>query len=56
MSRRHMACPPVSFSVPQKPGREIDAENEEWLKELAQKYQVSVQALTHRINNLVDLY
>lgn len=32
---------------------EIDIEDEEDLKELADKYQVSVQALTHRITNLL---
>jgi Zn-dependent peptidase ImmA (M78 family) len=36
-------------------GREIDVENERDLKELAQRYQVSVQSLTHRITNLIDL-
>ncbi len=34
--------------------REIDVENEQELKELAQRYQVSVQSLTHRITNLID--
>ena len=32
---------------------DIDIEDERDLKELAQKYQVSVQALTHRISNLL---
>jgi len=32
---------------------EIDVEDEEELKDLADKYQVSVQALTHRITNLL---
>ncbi|OCK55076.1 ImmA/IrrE family metallo-endopeptidase [Bradyrhizobium sp. LMTR 3] len=32
----------------------IDIEDEEQLKELADKYQVSVQALTHRITNVLD--
>lgn len=32
---------------------DIDVEDEEELKELAQKYQVSLQALTHRITNLM---
>jgi len=32
---------------------DIDIEDEEQLKELAGKYQVSVQALTHRITNLL---
>ena len=36
---------------------DIDIEDEEELKELADKYQVSVQALTHRITNLLkDLF
>ena len=34
----------------------FDVENEQELKELAQKYQVSVQALTHRITNLIELF
>jgi Zn-dependent peptidase ImmA (M78 family) len=34
--------------------RPIDVENEEAIRELAQKYQVSVQAMTHRITNLLD--
>jgi Zn-dependent peptidase ImmA (M78 family) len=34
--------------------RDIDVENEQELKELAQRYQVSVQSLTHRITNLLD--
>jgi Zn-dependent peptidase ImmA (M78 family) len=33
---------------------DIDIEDEEELKELADKYQVSVQALTHRITNLLN--
>jgi Zn-dependent peptidase ImmA (M78 family) len=33
---------------------EIDVENEQELKQLAQRYQVSVQSLTHRITNLID--
>jgi Zn-dependent peptidase ImmA (M78 family) len=32
---------------------EIDMENEEELKELANRYEVSVQALTHRVTNLL---
>jgi len=36
--------------------RNIDAEDEDELKQLAQKYQVSVQALTHRITNLLDVF
>ena len=32
---------------------EFDIEDDEELKELADKYQVSVQALTLRINNLM---
>jgi Zn-dependent peptidase ImmA (M78 family) len=35
---------------------EIDAEDEDWLKELAQKYRVSVQAMTLRINKLLDFF
>jgi Zn-dependent peptidase ImmA (M78 family) len=34
--------------------RPIDVENEQDLKQLAQRYQVSVQAMTHRITNLLD--
>jgi Zn-dependent peptidase ImmA (M78 family) len=34
--------------------RDIDVENEQELKELAKRYQVSVQSLTHRITNLLD--
>lgn len=36
--------------------RAIDAENEQDLKQLAQRYQVSVQAMTHRITNLLDYF
>jgi Zn-dependent peptidase ImmA (M78 family) len=36
--------------------RGIDAENEQELKQLAQKYQVSVQAMTHRVTNILDLF
>jgi Zn-dependent peptidase ImmA (M78 family) len=36
--------------------RGIDAENEQELKELARKYQVSVQAITHRITNILNLF
>lgn len=32
----------------------IDPEDEETIRELAQKYQVSVQAMTHRISNILD--
>lgn len=32
----------------------IDVENEAEIRQLAQKYQVSVQAMTHRITNLLD--
>lgn len=32
----------------------IDVENEEAIGELARKYQVSVQAMTNRITNLLD--
>ena len=32
----------------------IDVEDEEEIRKLAQKYQVSVQAMTHRITNLLD--
>lgn len=32
----------------------IDIEDEDAIKELAQKYQVSVQAMTHRITNVLD--
>ena len=32
---------------------DIDIEDDEELRELADKYQVSVQALTHRINDLL---
>jgi len=34
--------------------RNIDIEDEDDIKELAQKYQVSVQAMTHRIANLLN--
>lgn len=34
----------------------IDVENEQELKELALKYQVSVQALTHRVTNLIEFF
>jgi len=34
--------------------REIDIEDESALKELALRYQVSLQAMTHRIRNLLD--
>ncbi len=34
--------------------RDIDVENEEDIKELARKYEVSLQAMTHRITNLLD--
>ena len=34
--------------------RPIDVENEEAIRELARKYQVSIQAMTHRITNLLD--
>lgn len=33
---------------------DIDIENEEELKDLAERYQVSIQALTHRITNLLS--
>lgn len=33
---------------------DIDVENEEEIKKLARKYEVSVQAMTHRITNLLD--
>lgn len=33
---------------------EFDMENDDLLKELAKKYQVSVQALTHRVTNLLQ--
>jgi Zn-dependent peptidase ImmA (M78 family) len=36
--------------------RSIDVENEQELKELAQRYQVSVQALTHRITSLLGYF
>ncbi len=35
--------------------RGFDVEDEQELKELARKYQVSVQALTLRINNILDI-
>jgi len=36
--------------------RGIDAESEQELMELAQKYQVSLQAMTLRVTNLVDFF
>ena len=36
--------------------RDIDAENEQDIKQLAQRYQVSLQAMTHRITNLLDYF
>lgn len=35
-------------------GRDIDLENEETISKLAKKYGVSVQAMTHRITNLME--
>ena len=36
---------------------DIDIEDEEELKDLADKYQVSLQAMTHRVTNLLkDLF
>ena len=34
----------------------IDVEDEDEIKRLADKYQVSVQAMTHRVTNLLHLY
>jgi len=36
--------------------RDIDVENEQELKQLAKRYEVSVQSLTHRITNLLEYY
>lgn len=36
--------------------RGIDAEDEYELKELAQKYEVSLQAMTLRVTNLLDVF
>lgn len=36
--------------------RLIDVENEQDLKGLAQRYEVSLQAMTHRITNLLDYF
>lgn len=36
--------------------RDIDVENEEQIKELAEIYKVSAQAMTHRLTNILQLY
>jgi Zn-dependent peptidase ImmA (M78 family) len=36
--------------------RDIDAENEQDIKQLAERYQVSLQAMTHRITNLLGYF
>ena len=33
---------------------DIDVENEEDIQELSKRYQVSVQAMTHRITNILE--
>ena len=34
--------------------RELDVEDDDQIRELAKKYQVSAQAMTHRITNIID--
>lgn len=34
--------------------REIDVEDDDQIRDLAKKYQVSAQAMTHRITNIID--
>ncbi len=45
---------PYSFVIDDLRERDIDVESEDEIKELARKYEVSVQAMTHRIANILD--
>lgn len=45
---------PYDMLLADLPDRNIDVENEDELKPLARKYQVSLQAMTQRITNMLD--
>jgi Zn-dependent peptidase ImmA (M78 family) len=45
---------PYAMLVKDLKNRYIDMEHEETLQELAERYKVSVQAMTHRITNILD--